>query len=155
MIKLIKRKKIVSFVTIEWSLFVKTSLSLVKIWPTGLEKKIFKFLQCNFAISLLSPLSLEEVGAPLFEQIESYHPRMLFAKFRWNWPNESGEEYLPWEKSKAHHLSKLEAFKDALHQVRLKFAKFWSNLLFQISSTYSNYVFRYFLPLEKAGPIIE
>ena len=40
LIKLIKRKNIISFLKMEWSLFVKTSLTLVKIGPMGLEKKI-------------------------------------------------------------------------------------------------------------------
>ena len=42
--------------------------------------------------------------------------------------------HLPLEKSKARHLNKLEApsAKDALHQVWLKFAKwFWNNFLFK------------------------
>ena len=40
LIKLIRRKNIISFLKMEWSLFVKTSLTLVKIGSMGLEKKI-------------------------------------------------------------------------------------------------------------------
>ena len=43
MIKLLKRKNIISFgfLKIEWSLFVKTSPSWVKIGPMSLEKKMY------------------------------------------------------------------------------------------------------------------
>ena len=62
---LICRKKIISFLITEWSLFVKPWVpfikgcfvsSLVEIDQVVLEETIFKFCQFIFAISLLSPL---------------------------------------------------------------------------------------------------
>ena len=59
------KKTIISFLRMEWSLFVKTCVpfiqtcsvsSLVKIGTVVLENKILKFCQCIFAISFLSPL---------------------------------------------------------------------------------------------------
>ena len=47
MIKLIKRKNIISFLRIEWFSYVKTSSSLVKIDLMGLEKKIFQCYNQN------------------------------------------------------------------------------------------------------------
>ena len=55
MIRLIKKKNIISFLTIEWSLFVKTSPISGKTALMGLEK-ILKFRQSIFDISLLSTL---------------------------------------------------------------------------------------------------
>ena len=62
------------------------------------------------------------------------HPRMLCAKFGWNWLSGSGEEdfkfslfrnYLPLEKGGAPHLNKLESPspRDTLCQVWLKLAQ--------------------------------
>ena len=93
--------------------------SLVEIGLVVLEKKIFKFCQCIFAISQLSPLG--KGRGPSFEQTWTLHPRMLCAKFGWNWPSGSGKDfnfvnvlslfcnYLPLEKGGAHHLNKLES----------------------------------------------
>ena len=65
------------------------------------------------------------------------HPRMLCAKFGWNWPSGSGEilniilhsrYYLPLEQGVALYLNKLDSpsSKDALCQVRLKLTQwFW------------------------------
>ena len=66
MIKLIKRKDIISFLRIEWSLFGKTSQSSVKIAVMDLEK-ILKFRQSDFAISFLSPLGRRR--GPSIDQI--------------------------------------------------------------------------------------
>ena len=43
-----------------------------------------------FSHSLLS--TVEKQRGPSFEQTESFYPRMLCAKFGWNWPSGSGEE---------------------------------------------------------------
>ena len=47
-IKLIKRKNIYLLFKNCMVLICKTSSSIVKIGPMGLEKKIFKFRQCSF-----------------------------------------------------------------------------------------------------------
>ena len=60
-----RRKTIISFLITEWSLFIKPRVpftqecfvpSFDEIGPVVLERKIFKFRQYIFAISLLSPL---------------------------------------------------------------------------------------------------
>ena len=71
---------------------------------------------CNY-------LPWEKGGALHLNKLESLHPRILCAKFGWNWLSGSGEEdflilslffpyfcnYLPWEKGGALHLNKLES----------------------------------------------
>ena len=57
--------------------------SLVEIGPVVLEK-IFKFLQCIFANSWLSPL-WKRAGPFFWTNFSSYHPSVLCAKFGWNW----------------------------------------------------------------------
>ena len=73
----------------------------------------------------------------IWTNINSLYPRLLCAKFGWNWPSGSGggdflilslyfspfHNYLPLEKNAALHLNKLESPlpKDALCQVWLKF----------------------------------
>ena len=81
-------------------------------------------------------------GPFIWTKLNPLYPRMLCAKFGWNWPIGSGEEgflsfvnlfslflnYLPLEKGGALHLEKLESPspKDALCQVWLKLAQwFW------------------------------
>ena len=58
--------------------------SLVEISPVVLEKKIFKFFQYIFAISLKRVWLLNKFEFP--------SPRMLCAKFGWNWTSGFGEE---------------------------------------------------------------
>ena len=56
-----------------------------------LEKKIFRFRQSNFVISLLSPFG--KWRDPTFEKkMYPIHLRMLWAKFGWNWLSDSWEE---------------------------------------------------------------
>ena len=57
--------------------------SLVEIGPVVLEKKFFKFHQCIFAISLLSPLEKGR-GTSFEKNLNPLHPGMLCAKFGWN-----------------------------------------------------------------------
>ena len=93
-------KTIISFLISEWSLFVKPWVSftkgcfvtsLVEIGPVVLEKKMFKFRQCIFAICvIISPL--KRAGPFIWTNLNPLHPRMLCAKFGWNWPSGSGEE---------------------------------------------------------------
>ena len=117
MIKLIKRKKttIIYFLRIEWSLFINTSSSVVKIGPMGLEKKIFKFGQCIFAISKLSPLSrFLEIGSRVLK-----YKILKFCLFGIN---------SPWKWAWHFHLINLgsPSPNDALCQVWLKLAQwFW------------------------------
>ena len=63
----------------------------VEIGPLFLEIKIFKFLQCIFAISLSSALR-KESGPFVWRYLNPLYPRMLCAKFCWNWPSGSGED---------------------------------------------------------------
>ena len=97
------------------------------------------------------------------------HPRMLCAKFGWNWLSGSGEEdflyfvnvfslfcnYLPLEKGRVLHLNKLESPspKDALCQVWLKMAQwFWRRRFLNFVNVFR--LFRNYLPLEKGEPFI-
>ena len=70
-----RRKTIITFLITEWSLFVKPRVpftqecfvpSFVEIGPVVLERKFFKFRQCIFAISLLSPFGKRHF--PSFER---------------------------------------------------------------------------------------
>ena len=63
---------------------------LVEIGSVVLVKKIFKFRQYIFAISLLSPV--RKAGPLVWTNLNSLYPRMLCAKYCWNWPSGSGEE---------------------------------------------------------------
>ena len=60
----------------------------VKIGWMVLEKKMFEFHQCIFAILYLSPL--KKGRGPL----NPFHPRMICAKLSWNWRSGSGEDFL-------------------------------------------------------------
>ena len=126
---LIKRKKIIiSLWELNGSSFEQTWIpftqrcnvaGLVEIGPVVLEKKIFLMCQCIFAILLLSPFG--KGRGPSFEQTWiPFIPRMLYAKFGWNWSSGSrGEDfffvnvfslfrnYLPLEMGGALHLNKL------------------------------------------------
>ena len=65
--------------------------SLVEIGPVVLEKKIFKFHQCIFAICvIISPW--KRAGPFIWTNLNPLHLRMLCAKFGWNWFSGSGEE---------------------------------------------------------------
>ena len=65
--------------------------SLVEISLAALEKKILKFYQSIFAISLIiSPR--KKVGPFIWTNLKPLHPRVHCAKFDWYWPNGSGEE---------------------------------------------------------------
>ena len=97
-----------------------------------------------------------------------YHPRLLFAKFGWNWSSGTGEEdflnfvnifslfrnYLPLGNGGTLHLNKQEfpSPKDALCQVWLKLAQwFWRRRFFNFVNVFS--LFRNYLPLEKGGAL--
>ena len=64
--------------------------SLVEIGPVALEKWIFESVQCFFSVIfyfryfvIISPR--EKVWPFIWRNLISLYPRMLFAKFGWNW----------------------------------------------------------------------
>ena len=59
-------------------------------WPVIVENKIFKI--CHVFSQFSNYLPLKKGGAFHLDKLESRHPRMLCAKFGWNWPSGSGEE---------------------------------------------------------------
>ena len=65
--------------------------SLIKIGSMVQEKNIFKFCQWIFAISKYLPW--RRAGPFIWTNLNPLHPRMLCAKFSWNWLCGSGEEY--------------------------------------------------------------
>ena len=66
--------------------------SLVEIGPVVLEKNIFWILSMYFCyFIIISPW--KKVLPFLRMNLNSLPPRMLCAKFGWNWPSGSGEEY--------------------------------------------------------------
>ena len=105
-----------------------------KLWLYQMERKkktlSFSFLKIEWSL-FVKPF--------ICKTLSPLHPRMLYAKFGWNWPNGSGEEdfyifvnvfslfcnNLPLQKGGALHLYKLESPspKDALCHVWLK--NFW------------------------------
>ena len=104
-------------------------------WWRGLLNFVEYF--CYFVI--ISPW--KRVGPFFWTNLNPLHPRVLCAKFGWNWLSVSGEEdfnfnfvnvfspfhnYLPLEKGGALHLNKLESpsHRDALCQIWLKLAQF-------------------------------
>ena len=107
--------------------------SLVEIGPVVLEKKIFKFVSvfslfCNY-------LPWTRVRPFIWTKLNRLLPTMHCAKFGWNWPSGSGEDflnfinvfllfcnYLPLEKGRALHLNKLDSL-----QPRILCAKFGWN----------------------------
>ena len=154
---------------IECFLFVKTwipfiqgcfVLSLVEICPVVLEKKIFNKRECIFAV--ISPW--KRAGPFIWINLNPLHPRMLCAKFGWNWPSGSGEDfnfvnvlslfcnYLPLEKGGALHLNKLEfpSPKDDLCQFRLIF-RFWIWRFLKFVNIFS--LFSYYFPWKRTWPI--
>ena len=68
-----------------------TVAGLVEIGPEVLEK-IFKFCQCIFANLLFSPLGKGRALLNIWTNLNPLHPRMLCAKFGWNWSRGSREE---------------------------------------------------------------
>ena len=66
--------------------------SLVEIGSVVLEKKIFLSSSMYFSyFIIISPW----IRGPIFwTNLNSLHPRILCAKFGWNWPSGSGEEDL-------------------------------------------------------------
>ena len=108
-------------------------------WPSGSGEEDFFNLPMYFHnFWIISPW--KRAGPIIWTNLNPLHLRMLCAKFGWNWPSGSGEDfkicqwisqfrnYLPLEKGGAHHLNKFEfsSPKDALCQVWLKLGQwFW------------------------------
>ena len=99
----------------------------------------------------------KRAGSFIWTKLNPLHPKMLCAKFGWNWPSSSGEEdffnfinvfslfrnYLPLEKGRALQLYKLESPspKDALCQVWLKLAQlFWRRRFFNFIKVFLLFV---------------
>ena len=62
-----------------------------EIGPVVLEKKIFRFRQCFFHyFVIISPW--KRAGPYFWTTLNPLYPRMLCAKFGWNWPSGSGEK---------------------------------------------------------------
>ena len=118
--------------------------SLVEIGPVVLEKTLILSMYFRYFV-IISPW--KRAGPFIWTNLNPLHPRMLCAKFGWNWPSGSGEEdflissmyfslfryYLPLEKGRALHLNKLESPspKNALCLVWLKLAQwFWRRRFF-------------------------
>ena len=111
-------------------------------WTVVLEKKIFKFCICIFAISNMQLFPLGKGHGPfIFTNLNSLNPRMFCVKFGWNSPKGSGEDdfqissmyfllfcnYLPLEMGVTLYLKKnwISSTKDALCKVLLKMAKWF------------------------------
>ena len=118
---------------------------LVEIGSVVLEKRIFLISSLYFRyFVIISPW--KRAGPVIWTNLNRLHPRMLCAKFGWNWPSGFGEEdffnfvnvfsifrnYFPLEKGRALHLNKLESPspKDALCQVWMKLAQWFSRRSF-------------------------
>ena len=114
-----------------------------------------------FYFVIISPW--KGAGSFIWTNLNPLHPRMLCAKFGWNWPCGSGEEdflissmyflitTLHLEKGRALHFNKLESSspKNALCQVWLKLAQWFKILKF---FQYILVIFNY-LPVEKGGAL--
>ena len=61
--------------------------------PSGSEKKIFQNFVIVFSLFHYPPPP-EKVRLFLWTNLNSLHTRMLCAKFGWNWPTDSGEDFL-------------------------------------------------------------
>ena len=116
---------------------------------------------CQFVV-IIPPW--KRAGPFIWTNLNPIHPRILCAKFGWNWPSGSGEDfsnssmyfnyfvitYLPLVRGLALHLNKLESPlpRNALCQVWLKLAQwFWRRNFQKFVIVFSQ--FRNYLPLEK------
>jgi hypothetical protein len=67
-------------------------LSLVKIGPVVLEKKIFKWPYPIITFLWLSPL-WRGLGPFMWTNLNFLHPRIICVKFNWIWPAGFGEDF--------------------------------------------------------------
>jgi len=127
-------------------------LSLVKIGPVVLEKKIFLILSMYFSL-FPNYLPLEKGGALHLNKLESPSPKDALCQVwlklaQWFWRRRFFNfvnvfslfcNYLPLEKDRALHLNKLESPspKDALCQVWMKLAQwFWRRRFFNFVNVF-------------------
>ena len=83
----------------------------------------FRSGQCIFTILLLSPLA-QRHGSSFWPNLNSFYPRMLGAKFIWNWSSASWEDFLKVVNLFSLFLNQFESPlpKDVLYPVWLKIA---------------------------------
>ena len=105
-------------------------------WHSGSEEEDF-YISSMYFLYFVIIHPWKRVGPFIWTNLNPLHPRMLCAKFCWNWPSGSGEvvnlfslfpNHLPFRKSVALHMYKLESSspRDTLCQVWLKLAQwFW------------------------------
>ena len=140
---------------------------------SGEEDFLISSLYFHYYCVIISPWN--RAGPFIWTKLNTLHPRMLCAKFNWNWLSGSGEEdffnfvnvfslfchYLPLEKGGALHLNKLKSNLNPLHP-KMLFAKFGWNWLrgsgkedfFKFVNVFS--LFCNYLPLKKErGPSFE
>ena len=128
-------------------------------WSGGTWEEDFSFLSMYFwYFIIISPW--ERAGAFIWTNLNPIYPRMLCAKFGWNWSSGSGEEdffyfinafklfhnYLHLEKGGALHSNKVgsPSPKDILCQVWLKLAQWlWIRRFLKFDNVYL-----FYLPLE-------
>ena len=129
-------------------------------WPHPISalKKVFKIYQYIFYIlAIISPW--KQTIIMIWINLNSFHPRILLAKFGWNWPNSwflkdhtlflHFCDYLPFEEGQALSLNQLDtpSPKDDKYQVWMKLDQwFWRRRFLNIFSVFLH--FRYYLPLE-------
>ena len=65
-------------------------LSLVKIGPVVLERRFLNFV--NVFSLFRNYLPFEKRVSFIWRNLNPHIPRMLCAKFGWNWPSDSGKE---------------------------------------------------------------
>ena len=126
-----------------------------------LGKKIFKISSIYFCYVIISPWKRSRPS--IWTNLNPLHPRMLCAKFGWNWPSGSrGKDfkflsknlsifpyYLPLEKSGALAWTNLNPL---LCQLWLKLAQwFWRNRFLKFVNVFS--LFPYCLPFEIGGAL--
>ena len=126
---------------------------MVEIGSVVLEKRILKYFQYNFIISIFS--SLGERHGPSFEQ--TWITSMLCAKFGWNGTVALNVVnafllfcyYLPIVNGVALHLQQIESPlpKDALCQVWLKLVLWFCRRFLNVVNVFL--LFHYYLPMEK------
>ena len=131
-------------------------------WPTDSGEDNFKILSMYFHhFVIISPF--KRAGPFIWTKLNPLHPGMICAKFGWNRPSGSGEEfffifvnvvslfhnYLPLEKARALHLNKLESF-----NICAKFGWNRPSGSAEDDLLSSSMYFRYFCSWKRAGPFI-
>ena len=107
-------------------------------WPSGSEEE-FLFSSMYFCYLSSSPFGIGSGSLVLYLNLNPLYPRMLCAKFGWDWPSRSGEDFFkilsvyfryfviisPWKgRGPLFQQTWIPSHKDALFQVWLKLA-YW------------------------------